>query len=129
MEIKPFVERRPWHYRDKLPPLSGRVIRVKQNFNGILETIKVRFWGNTALQIQVIPFIEKLRGGAASPLIEFHSHPFQSRNFIDGDDETATFNVKIPYKKDEIIGFIIQNIHSINSYDYKLWYEFILLDK
>ena len=129
MLIREFPERRIWHYRDKLPPLSGRVIRAKQNFNGILETIKVKYWKNTALQIQVIPFIEKLGGGVASPLVEFHSYPFQSRNFIDGDDETSISNVKIPYKKDEIIGFILQNIHSTNSYDYKLWYEFILLDK
>ena len=30
MEIKPFAERRPNHFRDNLPPLTGRTIRFEK---------------------------------------------------------------------------------------------------
>ena len=127
MEIRPFAERRPNHFRDELPPLTGRTIRFEKKFNGILESIKVRFWGNTALQIKVKPFIEKL-GSAPSPLVNFFSYPPQTRDFLDGNDEACFYDVKIPFKKDEVIGFNIQNINGVNSYEYNIGYEFISLN-
>lgn len=127
MEIKPFAERRPNHFRDNLPPLTGRTIKFEKKFNGILESIKIRFWGNTALQIKVIPFIEKL-GSAPSPLINLFSYPPQTNDSLDGNDEALFYDVKIPFKKNEVIGFNIKNINGINNYEYSIGYEFISLN-
>lgn len=127
-DLRKFSERRPFSFRDNLPPLTGRIIWAKQNFNGIIESINIKFWKNTSLQLRVAPFIIRLGGGQRHSLIDLHSYPIRTRNFIDGDTETATFNVKIPYKKDETIGFIVENIHGVNNYEYRLGYEFILIN-
>ena len=127
-ELRKFSERRPFSFRDDLPPLTARIISARQNFNGIIENIKITFWKNTALQLRVVPFIIRLGGGQRHNLIDLHSYPIRTRDFIDGDMEAETFNVKIPYKKDETIGFIVQNIHGVNNYQYRLGYEYILIN-
>ena len=127
-DLRKFSERRAFSFRDDLEPLSGRIISARQKFDGIIENIKIRFWKNTALQLRVRPFIIRLGGGQRHSLIDFHSFPVRTRDFIDGDDETVVFNLKIPYQKDEIIGFIVENIHSTNNYQYQLGWERIIIN-
>lgn len=127
-EIRKFSERRAFSFRDDLEPLGGRIISARQNFDGIIENIWIKFWKNTALQLRVRPFIIRLGGGQRHSLIDLHSYPIRTRDFIDGDMEKETFNVKIPYQKDETIGFIVENIHGVNNYQYRLGWERIIIN-
>ena len=120
-----FVERRVLHFAGTVPPETTIAVDGRILFDMVFELIRVKFYVGTNLNLRIVPFYVRLdSGGQRLSFIEF-----VEKGYLDGDDETMIFNIRIALKKNERVGVMATNATegagATNLY-YNVNYEFLV---
>lgn len=103
-------------FAKQVPAATTETLEQKVQEDATVEHVQVRIYPGAELTTRVYPEIV-LDGSDPVPLIEY---PEDGKQYIDGDDDTWSFDVSEPVQEDDLIRVRVENNDGSNAHNVRV---------